>query len=214
MPAEWYYLDGFEKHGPYSGKELKQLAASGKILPSTGIQQVSDTGASPWTRAGAVQGMFAGDVRHLLGNPICDDCGQPLENGVCELCELGRKEASPPNVPPIVTDLPGGGNRRPGIYVEQRYPNLRGYVAGIRFWAKLVLFLGIGMGGLWIFASLIQVVDEANPFYIIAGLIMAAFSIIVAAVFYFLLMVTAEMFMVFVDTEENTRRTALMVDRD
>jgi hypothetical protein len=84
--AEWFYLAKDQEKGPFSGSQLREFADLGYVLPSTPVRKRQGDETSPWTRAGAIQGMFAGDVTQQLGDPICDDCGTRIDNGSCPKC--------------------------------------------------------------------------------------------------------------------------------
>mgnify|MGYP003647918867 CR=1 FL=1 len=53
--SEWYYAQGNDKHGPVSSKQLKQLALTGKLLPT---DLVWKEGASDWKPASLINGLF------------------------------------------------------------------------------------------------------------------------------------------------------------
>lgn len=97
VAVEWYYLENDAEHGPVSGKQLKALAAAGSVFPWTPLRRVSGSDQSPWTRAGAIQGLFSEkNVADQLGGPICDDCGTLLDSdGACPKCNpLGDAAAN------------------------------------------------------------------------------------------------------------------------
>ena len=57
-PKEWYIKKGEKHYGPYSSRELKNLAHSGKIEPSDEVQ----TGRmGQWVPAEKVKGLFPVD---------------------------------------------------------------------------------------------------------------------------------------------------------
>ena len=56
MATDWYYSRGGQQHGPVSVSELKQLAASGKLLPS---DLVWKDGMDEWAPASKVKGLFS-----------------------------------------------------------------------------------------------------------------------------------------------------------
>lgn len=58
MPSVWFYQSSGEQHGPISSSELKQLAASGKLLP---VDQVKKGGMEKWQPASRVKGLTFGE---------------------------------------------------------------------------------------------------------------------------------------------------------
>jgi hypothetical protein len=214
MATQWYYLDGFTENGPFDGKQMKRLADAGAVIPSTPVKRASGTEVSPWTRAGAIQGMFTGDVRDKLGDPICDDCGQVLKNGICQICSIGTSTPPPRDDYPPIDDLATSRSTYiPSVYrVERKYPNLRIYVDAIRFWAKILFFLSVVGAGLFFAAGMIAFVRDRDLFTLIVAVISGIAGFMVGWMFYVLTMALAELFMVVVDTEENTRRMALMLE--
>ncbi|QDS97691.1 DUF4339 domain-containing protein [Adhaeretor mobilis] len=87
MSAEWYYLIEGIEIGPISGDEIKCLADTCKILPSTSTRRVFRGESTPWTRAGAIKVLYSDNVIDKLGPPICDDCGSTLTGDVCCNCQ-------------------------------------------------------------------------------------------------------------------------------
>ncbi|MCC9602858.1 DUF4339 domain-containing protein [Stieleria sp. JC731] len=55
MANQWYYMNGDEKHGPYSDAQLKELARGGKLQKDDRIWK---EGMSQWRTAGSVKGLF------------------------------------------------------------------------------------------------------------------------------------------------------------
>ena len=53
--AEWHYSRGSEQHGPVSSIQLKQMAASGELLPTDLIWK---DGMPGWIAAGKIRGLF------------------------------------------------------------------------------------------------------------------------------------------------------------
>jgi len=56
-PVEWYYAKGDQQQGPVSSTELRQLAASGRVLPDDLVWR---EGMSEWVAASNVRGLFEG----------------------------------------------------------------------------------------------------------------------------------------------------------
>jgi hypothetical protein len=56
-PIEWYYAKGDKQQGPVSSSELKQLAASGQLVPDDLVWR---EGMSEWVEARNVRGLFEG----------------------------------------------------------------------------------------------------------------------------------------------------------
>lgn len=67
MTNQWYYSDDENKHGPYTDRELRDLADAGDIIPTTII----------W-KQGIEQGKVASEVKNLFpinesANPLADE---------------------------------------------------------------------------------------------------------------------------------------------
>src|SRR5437868_5552287 len=55
MGDQWFIVRDDKKYGPYSLAQMKQFAASGKLLP---IDMVSQGGTDPWVTASQVEAFF------------------------------------------------------------------------------------------------------------------------------------------------------------
>jgi hypothetical protein len=55
MAEDWYYAIEGERHGPVSGRDLKQLAKVGKLKPTDLIWR---SGMADWRAAGSIRGLF------------------------------------------------------------------------------------------------------------------------------------------------------------
>ena len=55
-PVAWYVRKGSKEHGPFASRQLKKLAAEGKIKPDTPLRRGED---GAWVRAAKVKGLFA-----------------------------------------------------------------------------------------------------------------------------------------------------------
>lgn len=213
MAAEWYYLDNGNETGPVGGSQLKKLADAGIVFPWTPVKRVSGSDVSPWTRAGTIQGMFAGDVREQLGGPICDDCGHTLENGNCPKCspvvETATAAPNPWDEPPPAIDTPSPAPqvRRPAFDDRLKYRNLRSYcnLLGLASWVALAV------GALWILFAFVPILSRLRIIGIANAVgMLAAASIpgLLCLLAYVLLNAAAEVFHVLMGIEENSRRTA------
>lgn len=56
MAQNWYYAEGKQKLGPINANELRELAAAGRVQPTT---MVLKEGAQRWVQADSIQGLFA-----------------------------------------------------------------------------------------------------------------------------------------------------------
>ena len=201
MAAEWYYLDGLTEAGPINGSQLRKLADAGFIFPSTPVKRAVGDDISPWTRAGAIQGIFSGDVTHQLGDPICDDCGRRLENGICSACRPK---------PAVIT--PPASDSFPAFDQRKRYRNLRFYCGLLQ--AAGWVFLLVGIASTIVGAIELYSVSDI-PFSSsqkLRQLIMAGLPTIIGAGLYLVLHAASESILVVVDIEENTRRTAYFAE--
>ncbi|MBL8794538.1 MAG: DUF4339 domain-containing protein [Planctomycetia bacterium] len=54
--SQWYYARGGKAFGPYSSAQLRELAGTGKLLPTDQVQRV---GATHWVAAAQVKHLFA-----------------------------------------------------------------------------------------------------------------------------------------------------------
>ncbi len=87
MSVQWHYQDGGTIHGPVSDRTLSELAGQGRVLPATPVRRTAGDRVSGWRRAGAVRGLFSGDVSSQIGDPICENCGTLLtRNNECPAC--------------------------------------------------------------------------------------------------------------------------------
>jgi hypothetical protein len=66
MAQSWYYAEGKRKRGPFSSSQLRQLVASGSVIPQT---MVLKNGARRWVRASSIRGLFPPDWP-LTSEPI------------------------------------------------------------------------------------------------------------------------------------------------
>jgi hypothetical protein len=194
MATEWFYLDGASEHGPVSGQQLKQFADAGIVFPSTPVKRVTGDEISPWTRAGAVQGMYAGDVTDQLGEPICDHCGRRLDSGRCPICYKGIDAAdTPANV--VKKEV-------------RKYLALRFYCGLLQIVGWVALVFGVAS----MIASAIdwyRVADSPlNKLGTLRTLISVTLPAVIGGGFYLLFHASAESLHVVMDIEENTRRTA------
>jgi hypothetical protein len=57
LPSQYYIKKGKTKSGPYTSRELRELAASGKLLPTDRIWK---KGFRRWRRAAKARGLFPG----------------------------------------------------------------------------------------------------------------------------------------------------------
>jgi Zn-dependent protease with chaperone function len=80
--ANWYYLIGAERRGPITEHELRALAQTGKVTPSTLVWK---EGMQNWTAAGEIDG--------LLGRAAAD----PLDPGAAP--SAPSTPSAPPRVP-------------------------------------------------------------------------------------------------------------------
>ncbi len=87
MSVEWHYQDAGKIHGPVTDRVLSELAGQGRVLPSTPVRRTAGDRVTGWRRAGAVRGLFSGDVTSQIGDPICENCGSLLVRGnECPVC--------------------------------------------------------------------------------------------------------------------------------
>ena len=209
MAVEWFYLVNETEFGPISGKQLKELADSGAIIPRTAVRRTKGTDRSPWTRAGAIKELFPGDVVEQLGGPICDDCGIVLEaNGSCLKC--ARVVPPPlPTEPPIslsATSAPDAPQSIPSsVPREQKYKNLRKYVSLIRTLAFLVQIASCLIAIAVIAFAFITGQGPLGMLTAVGGAVVWVFGGYVA---YVVQMALAEFLEVVMDIEENTRHSA------
>jgi S1-C subfamily serine protease len=55
MASEWYFKAGSHEHGPFSSKQLRKLAAEGRVTPDSPLRRGR---AARWFPAGKVEGLF------------------------------------------------------------------------------------------------------------------------------------------------------------
>jgi uncharacterized protein YbjQ (UPF0145 family) len=102
MSVEWHYQDGGKTHGPVSDRTLSELAGQGLVMPATPVRRTAGDRVSGWRRAGAVRGLFSGDVSGQIGDPICENCGTLLtRNNECPACLPPPTSMSNAHVGPV-----------------------------------------------------------------------------------------------------------------
>jgi hypothetical protein len=85
MAEKWYYGRGDEQFGPFSADQLKELAATGQILPADSV----------W-KEGMTRGVLASKVKHLFAAPPrqAPDPGGPVPKSVPDPAEAAETVAS------------------------------------------------------------------------------------------------------------------------
>lgn len=72
VPRGWYYARDGKKIGPFTSKELKELAADGRLTPADLVRRDADI---KWRRAAKVQGLFSDQEpppQPLAAEPSCE----------------------------------------------------------------------------------------------------------------------------------------------
>jgi len=87
MATEWYYSQGGEQHGPVSGGELEELAASAKVLPS---DLVWKEGMDEWKPAAQVKGLLPETPPPLPGSPSGGSSVASMKRVVSALVGKGK----------------------------------------------------------------------------------------------------------------------------
>src|SRR5262245_40395657 len=106
MASAYYYVRNGERVGPISGRQLKELAATGQLTPD---DLVWKEGMAGWEPARKLKGLFAS--ASASEPPPVPTAGPPLVSGPStpasgpELFEIDDLE--PAAVPPQRTRLPG-----------------------------------------------------------------------------------------------------------
>lgn len=194
MAVEWYFQESHETRGPVSSELFKGLATVGTVVPWTPIRRVSGSDQSPWKRAGEVKGLFSFDPSDQLGGSICGDCGALLTDGQCPICNpaalMPMSESDSALPTPAVT-----------YQVEQRYPNLRKYLALMKRGAMLVRY------GIWIVVAALCFYEfkRGISWDLSLSLFGYIFLLLMAEIWYIWTMAFLEFVRVVIDIEENTR---------
>jgi len=101
MADQWYYARGEHKRGPFSARQLKELAEAGDIRPADTV----------W-KEGVAQGVPAAHVKHLFSQPVA---GTPAPAAAAPKAQPPAPAPAP--VPPAVT---------PSAHVESSSASLPG----------------------------------------------------------------------------------------
>ena len=91
MSQQWYVSRSGDRTGPFSGSQLKELAAEKKLLPEDLIWK---EGMKEWASAAKAKGLFADSCGETpppapaTDSKFCSQCGQPLTTGAkfCAAC--------------------------------------------------------------------------------------------------------------------------------
>jgi Ca-activated chloride channel family protein len=113
--SEWYFARQGQTFGPFSDRELRDLARSGKLLPE---DLISQPGAKKWHPASAIRGLFSGSsdefgsddppqavrvvppqAQPMAAEPILVASSAPAGHGAVVAARPGR-------LPPILLALP------------------------------------------------------------------------------------------------------------
>jgi len=89
MSAQWFYTKNGQRMGPVTDAELKQLAASGTILPT---DQIWKEGMSAWTNAGSIKSLFTISSTlepQIQSNKVIDSSGKQPKQGQNILSKIG-----------------------------------------------------------------------------------------------------------------------------
>lgn len=132
---------------------------------------------------------------------FCKQCGSKLERVATAVTD-----PPPPDVPPVTPPRMGGMPVAPSsVRVESKFAALRGIAAFCRLLAYIFAGLAVlgGVGGFF--------VGLADSFFTALGLLVG--SLIWAGVIYIFWRVIGESISVLLDIEENTRRTATIIEQ-
>lgn len=188
MPAdEWYYQVMGEEMGPVTASQLKEHARRGDLQPDAKVRRGTD---GSWVTANKVRGLF--ETHHQQARPTPPP---PIEtDDYLAAVEAFQTISTQPN-----GSYGGLGDKLPGSpttkgKLERRYPFLRVIV---------IIYCILGIVSLPIAGLLILfLISTEEPQYVEALYVLVVFSFASIS-----LLATAELITVFLDTEENTRRT-------
>lgn len=161
MPYQWFFLQQDRELGPITAKDLKQLADSKTVIPSTPVRRASPEGSTPWMRAGAIQSLFQGNVIDQLGPIICDDCGKTLPNLSCQKCnsspsplsgieDLLEFSTSTHSEPQPVKTQPQPVPNGPALKSHRKQPDLRRDIDVLQISARILMALALVLVGIFV----------------------------------------------------------------
>jgi hypothetical protein len=132
MSAQWYYTKNGQRIGPVTDAELKQLAASGTILPT---DQIWKEGMATWTNAGNLKSLFNQSISDQATSSKPSDsmmkAGQSVLNKIGNIADkVGKitgeainydqnvnEETNAPGI--VLKDKYFGGRQRIGTSLQQ-----------------------------------------------------------------------------------------------
>ena len=198
MADEWYFMKNGRKIGPLSSKAIVDLAASGKLVPTDGIQK---KGATSWQEASTVKGLFPKPPVPPTAVIESADLEEPLPGSTTA---FGNSPLTTPPAIPIAANI---GND--AALTVQRYKYLDWYITSSRMIAR-ILFALIAVTGLYPFlielmAALVGGKSDGLATGLVVTLFTLPFAAIIGYLTYMVQMAGADFLSAVRDIEENTR---------
>ncbi len=213
MSQHWYALIGGAIHGPMDSQRLKLLADKGKLMPT---DQVAPGESGHWVLASQVLGLLDGDLASSKGH-LYDLMGVRLgQSGAGP--SKGQSSSSPGTMAPVqphrgaASGGPSSASPSPTAPAQSHvapaqslagasndFPALRTIARIYKFIANVALLLGV----VAIVVSLVAALGNLAPFSVIAFVVAVVWTAFVPL----LLWGVAELILVFLSIERNTRRT-------
>ena len=177
--------------------EAKSTAAS--PTPSPPPLPLGPLPMSVRTEPGTIKTLFPNDTSDQLGPLNCDACGTAMLDNRCPSCEIPVAKQVIEQFAAFDSPLP-----ETEANVEKRYPNLRKYIEIIHGIGVVLFFVSLLCIILFAANAFADSGPEAVVFIVFVGLVGLAPSYI----FYITTVSTAELLLVMLDIEENTRKIA------
>jgi antitoxin component YwqK of YwqJK toxin-antitoxin module len=112
MASFWYYRKNGTQYGPVASRELKAMAASGKLIPT---DMISREDLSGWRTAGSAKGLFTPTTSRTKSSSPIPSSSVDADRGRGN--QGGRKAQGTTVAPP---SIPDGGQNQVGFWSHRR----------------------------------------------------------------------------------------------
>jgi hypothetical protein len=102
MASQWHYKRDDEQHGPFTSVQLKELAASGQLVPS---DLVWKEGVVDWLPASNLNGLFPGKME-VMPPTVAPVLAVPSVTKMPPIPPSGAAKTGPPPIPPKMKTAP------------------------------------------------------------------------------------------------------------
>jgi hypothetical protein len=185
MAEEWFYARDGQQFGPVAAPQLKQMAASGQILPT---DMVWKPGLPQWVQASQLKGLLSGSAEQRA---------LPAGNA--------RTVGNEPTIP-ASGDLPPPELLATHQVATAGEPWYYGFIDG---YTKIFLILGLAVGGvgalILLGTSLLALTQAQGAIGILLGVLTLLAGLLGIALWVLGLAFTASLFLLAVDAARNLR---------